>query len=179
MKKLIFLLSLLTIFSCDKTDPDNPYNAQFNSRGCLECDNYTSGESFILDGVRYEVMDRASLNYAIEDGADLTRYCTSRVGDMSELFSGEVSSNQNIGNWDVSNVTDMTLMFRNAQSFNQDIGNWDVSNVVHMSGMFLDAKSFNQSLTQWCVSNFSSMPINFSTDSELAPSNHPVWGTCP
>ena len=43
---------VLSLSSCDNTDPDNPYDAQFNSSGCLECDNYTAGESFIVGGVR-------------------------------------------------------------------------------------------------------------------------------
>ena len=73
----------------------------------------------------------------------------------------------------------MAVMFNSATSFNQDIGNWDVSNVVLMDYMFALAVSFNQDLTQWCVSNFSSMPTDFSTNSALTTSNHPVWGTCP
>ena len=70
MKKLLFLLSLLAIISCNKTDPDNPYDAQFSSNGCLVCDNYTAGESFILNGMRYEVADRDVLESAIADGAE-------------------------------------------------------------------------------------------------------------
>ena len=278
MKKLLFLLPLLAIISCDKTDTENSGDAQYNSRGCLECDNYTAGQSFLLDGIRYEVADRAILETAIDDGDDLTRYCTSRIGDMSELFfnqdinqdisswdvsnvttmermfyqatafnqdignwdvsnvtsmawmffrafsfnqdvgSWDVSNvtsmarmfdlntafNQDVGNWDVSNVTDMRDMFSFAASFNQDIGSWDVSNVIRMSSifsgassfnqdignwdmsdvalmdaMFWSATAFNQDLTQWCVTNFSSMPHDFSLNSALTASNHPVWGTCP
>ena len=68
MKKLLVLLPLLAIISCDKTDPDNPYNAEFNSSGCLVCDNYTAGETFMIDGVRYEVADRTIIETAIADG---------------------------------------------------------------------------------------------------------------
>jgi len=48
-----------------------------------------------------------------------------------------------------------------------------------MNGLFRDATSFNQDLSGWCVSSFSIMPPDFSTNSALSPSNHPVWGTCP
>ena len=205
MKKLLFLLPLLSIISC--SDPDNPYDAQFNNSGCLECDNYTAGETFMIDGVRYEVADRAILETAIDDGDDLTRYCTSRIADMSGLFNPNPSFNKDISNWDVSNVTDMSYMFSMALSFNQDISGWDVSNVSDMrylfyealsfnqdiSGwdvsnvsdifgmreMFNTATSFNQDLTRWCVSNVTSLPADFSTNSALIASNHPVWGTCP
>ena len=57
MKKLLFLLPLLAIISCDQTDNDNSGDAQYNGSGCLECDNYTAGQSFLLDGIRYEVAD--------------------------------------------------------------------------------------------------------------------------
>ena len=203
MKQLLFLLPLLAIISC--SDPDNPYDAQFNSRGCLECDNYTAGETFMIDGVRYEVADRAILETAIDDGDDLTRYCTSRIGGMEGLFYSKTDFNNDIGNWDVSNVTDMSLMFyqnyvfnqdighwdvsnvtdmsrmfQNANTFDQDIGNWDVSNVTDMTQMFDRAASFNQDLTQWCVSNFSNIPSGFvGWPCPLQSSNFPVWGTCP
>ena len=189
MKKLLFLLPLLAIISC--TNSDNPYNAKFNNSGCLECDNYSGGEFFIVGGVRYEVADRAILETAIDDGDDLTRYCTSRIGDMSYLFyqnydfnqdisSWDVSNvtdmsvmfsgmslldplafNQDIGNWDVSNVTNMNEMFKSS-AFNQDIGNWDVSNVTNMSAIFKDASDFNQDIGNWDVSNVTSMSYMFS-----------------
>ena len=147
-------MPLLAIMSCNKTDTENSGNAQYNSRGCLECDNYTAGESFLLDGIRYKVADNAALTRAIEDDVDLTKYCTSKIVDMYLLFEGVYNFNQNISSWDVSNVTDMDYMFYNTFAFNQD-------------------------LTQWCVSNFSSMPQDFPTSSGLSASNHPDWGTCP
>ena len=226
MKKLLFLLPLIAIISCG--DPDNPNRAKFNNSGCLECDNYLVGESFIVGGLRYEVADRAILETAIADGDDLTRYCTSRIGnmgslftynqsfnqdisswdvsnvtDMNSIFKGatafnqdivnwdvsnvtdmkwmfvETSFNQDIGSWDVSNVTNMYGMFSRASAFNQDIGSWDVSNVTDMNGMFRYTTNFNQDLTQWCVSNINSIPTEFSTNSALTASNHPIWGTCP
>ena len=134
MKKLLFLLPLLAIFSC--SDPDNPNRAKFNNSGCLECDNYTAGESFILNGIGYVVADRAMLVTAIADGEDVDRYCTSNIKNMSGLFNGKTGFNKDISSWDVSSVTNMTEMFFNASSFNQDIGNWDVSNVIYMEEMF-------------------------------------------
>ena len=47
-------------------------------------------------------------------------------------------------NWDVSSVTNMSYMFRGASSFNQDISSWDTSSVTDMAVMFKGASSFNQ-----------------------------------
>ena len=236
-----------------ETSYGNPNNAVVNASGCVECDNYAVGDTFVLNQQIMIVADRSLLDAALSNGDDLTQFCVSKVTDMEVMFSsassfnqdignwdvsnvtdmkgmftfatsfnqdignwdvsnvtdmnqmflgatsfnqdignwnvsnvtdmaamfGVTSFNQDIGNWDVSNVTDMESMFIEATSFNQDIGNWDVSNVTDMVTMFMKATSFNQNLTQWCVSNFSFMPTNFSTNSGLSASNHPVWGTCP
>ena len=143
-----------------ETSIGNPNNAIVNGNGCLECDNYTAGESFMIDGVRYEVEDRAMLLTAIADGDDLTRYCTSRIVDMSVLFYENQSFNQDISSWDVSNVTTMNSIFKGATAFNQDIVNWDVSNVTDMKWMFVET-SFNQDIGSWDVSNVTDMKFMF------------------
>jgi uncharacterized protein (TIGR02145 family)/uncharacterized repeat protein (TIGR02543 family) len=83
------------------------------------------------------------------------------VTDMSWMFSGASSFNQNIGNWDVSNVINMSRMFYFTSytypAFNQNIGNWDVSSVTDMSWMFSGASSFNQNIGGWDVSNVKDM----------------------
>ena len=262
-----------------ETSYGNPNNAFVNANGCIECDNYAVGDTFLLNQQVIVVADRIILDEALSNGDDLTKFCTSKITDMYRMFyqatsfnqdigSWDVSNitnmgsmfsfagsfNQDIGNWDVSNVTDMTSIFLDAYDFNQDIGNWNVGNVTTMEGafygstsfnqdignwdlsnvtnfklmfaqatafnqdignwdvssatdfksmfaqatafnqdignwdvgsvtdmkyMFSDASSFNQNLTQWCVSNFSSIPPDFSYNSALTASNHPVWGTCP
>ena len=162
MKKLLFLLPLLVIIGC--SDADNPHDAIINNRGCVECDEYAVGQSFIIGGVRYEVADRAMLEAAIADGLDLTKFCTSRIVHMDGLFAQNQSFNQDIGSWDVSNVTDMSFMFSEAESFNQDIGNWDVSSVTDMHYMFHYADLFNQDISSWDVSNVTDMSFMFRND---------------
>jgi len=110
---------------------------------------------------------------------DIGSWDVSNVTDMVGMFLGATTFNQDISSWDVSNVTDMGGLFLGATTFNQDISSWDVSSVTSMDVMFKNASSFNQDLTQWCVSQFPTMPDEFSTNSVLAASNHPVWGTCP
>lgn len=84
---------------------------------------------------------------------------TSRVTDMSFLFSDNMYFNKDISNWDVSNVRYMENLFRHNICFNQPIGKWNVSRVISMHGMFSCAMSFNQPLNTWNVS------ANMSTQS--------------
>ncbi len=100
----------------------------------IRCENANVGEKGTVNGVEYEVVDRNLLIQRRDQGADLTKVCTSKVTDMSAMFSGK-TFNQAIGNWDVSNVTNMLDMFR-LSTFNQPISAWNVSKVTTMQSMF-------------------------------------------
>ena len=62
----------------------------------------------------------------------INTWCTAGITDMSYLFDGKSTFNENIGGWDVSSVTEMRGMFSRADAFNQNIGGWDVSSVTDM-----------------------------------------------
>ena len=133
------------------------------------------GDVGIVNGVEYTVVDREMILAIVGDNSgsfgtineDLTKMCTTRITDMSNMFFNCYTPdfNQAIGNWDVSNVTNMNRMF-NAEcglySFNQDLSNWDVSSVTDMSGMFYYAQSFNQNIGAWDVSSVTDMSYMFS-----------------
>ena len=93
---------------------------------------------------------------------DISSWDTSSVTDMSEMFEEATSFNQPIGNWDTLSVTDMNCMFCKAKSFNQPIGNWSTSNVTDMSGMFEGAVSFNQPIGNWDTSSVADMSRMFA-----------------
>jgi surface protein len=135
-----------------------------------ECANV--GDTGVINGVTYTVVDEAMLDEMIANEEDLTIVCTTRVTDMFELFFIDSDSfsdfNQDISSWDVSNVTDMARMFYKTDAFNQTIGNWDVSNVTNMRTMFA-ATSFNQPIGGWDVSNVTSMGSMFAATSFNQP----------
>ena len=121
------------------------------------------GDVGTINGVEYTVVDRTTLSNMFQNQEDLTRVCTTRLTDMSELFLCYEGFNQPIGNWDVSNVTNMSLMFYGecaSHLFNQNISQWNVSNVTNMQAMFFNGY-FNQPIGNWNVSNVADMTYMF------------------
>jgi surface protein len=73
----------------------------------------------------------------------------SRVTDMSFLFQGQASFNDDLSKWDVGKVTNMEHMFDGANSFNSDLSKWRVSKVTNMRYMFESCHNFNSDLSNW------------------------------
>ncbi len=145
------------------------------------CKNAVVGEKGIINGKTYEAVDRGLLLIRINERADLSCLCTSKVTDMQRLlqnssfvpnvsswdvsnvitmedmFYGNSNFNGDLSNWDVGNVKNMSLMFNLASSFNANISKWNTKNVTNMYGMFRFAKSFNQDISQWNVGNVLTM----------------------
>ena len=128
------------------------------------------GDSGIVNGITYTIVNREILVNMIANQEDLTRICTTKVTDMSDVWLGSYPNfNQDISSWDVSNVYDMTSLFNSATSFNQPLNSWDVGNVEHMNYMFFRTTSFNQPLNNWDVSNVVDMAAMFSESSFNSP----------
>ena len=175
MKKLLLVLLFVPLLiSCSK---DDGVAKIYFENGTCKCTNASPGDSAMISGTLYTVVDNSTIAGQISAGN--VNLCTTLVTDMGLLFKDDDSFNSDIGFWDTSSVTDMLTMFDGASAFNQDIGSWDTSKVTTMMSMFREASAFNQDLTGWCVSNFSSEPNGFSASSALTDANKPVWGTCP
>ena len=173
-KQWLALLAIcLLVFACssdssdDNTDDTvpiddtNPVYLDTNGVTIKARDWAVVGESGIINGVSYTIVNRETLVNMIDNLEDLTRICTSRITNMDNLFDYKHTSSS-LNNWDVSNVTTMVDMFRFAYDFNQAIGDWDVSNVTNMGRMFWGAQMFNQAIGDWDVSNVTDMGEMFS-----------------
>ena len=98
---------------------------------------------------------------ALKNPFNIDNWDVSNVTDMSYMFFGSSTFNQNIGSWNVENVKNMSNIFAGALAFNQNIENWDVGNVTTMLGMFQSAKAFNQDISSWNVGNVTNMSSMF------------------
>jgi len=141
MKKLTYLFLTLLIVACSSDDEgDNEVNEPSNcdvvylaSNGVTikACDDANVGDTGVINGVTYTVVDEAMLRYKVLFEEDVSKLATTKVTDMRRLFAEKLNFNQPIGNWDVSNVTDMEEMFYDNYYFNQDISSWSVDNVTN------------------------------------------------
>ena len=111
---------------------------------------------------------------AKDKNADLTDIDTSKITDMSYLFTGLYPSNIDISNWDVSNVENMYCMFWGCDDFNPDLSKWDVGKVKNMRYMFFDCRKFKgKGLEKWNVSKVKDMSNMFGRCTSLK--NIPNW----
>ena len=128
----------------------------------IKCPSANVSETAIIGGKEYIVVNETALRTRATNGDDVTCVCTSQVTNMSTLFNGKTTFNQNISSWDTANVTSLKSTFQNASAFNQDIGSWDVAAVTNMDEMFTSATSFNQNLGDWNLGNVTSMVKAFA-----------------
>jgi surface protein len=155
--------------------PNTPADTDVNANGCpyiflaenwvtLRAASFATAADYEYSGDIYTLVEDRTELIALRDaaGSDLSKMVTTRVTDMSALFS-EMSINQNISSWDTSNVTTMEGMFVDTGDFNQDISSWDTSKVTNMSLMFYNAKAFNQDIGRWDTSKVTDMGGMFRT----------------
>ena len=121
MKKQIYLLVGLLLIACSEdtaTETDNCFGDQViylaeNGITIKACDQANVGDTGVIEGITYTVVDEAILRELVANEADVTQVVTSKVTDMSYLFYNSETFNQDISSWDVSKVTNMEIMFDN------------------------------------------------------------------
>ena len=115
-------------------------------------------------------------------GWPIGTWCVSQVTDMSELFKGKTTFNEDISGWNTSRVKNMNFMFYGTPAFNQDISNWNVSSVTSMYAMF-SYSTFDGDISLWDTSSVSNMGYmfrlqfqNWLTDMGAMFKDHTFWG---
>ena len=199
MKKLLYLFLTVLIVACSSEDSnnqdnndgdnnqsscngDNPVYLADNGVTIKACDFASVGDTGVVNGVTYTVVDEAMLRAMVANEEDVTTVVTTKVTNMSYILVGDNLDtlsyfNQDISSWDVSNVINMRGMFRNANAFNKPIGNWDTSNVTNMVEMFYYAISYNQDLSFWSVDGVTGCG-QFSTDTPQWTLPQPNFTNC-
>ena len=64
--------------------------------------------------------------------SDVSKWVTSSVTTLRQMFEGAKMFNSDISKWDMSSATDMLAMFKGCIVFNSDISKWDVSSATDM-----------------------------------------------
>jgi len=146
--------SFTTKVNYEPTNCDIVYLAE-NGITIKACESANVGDVGTINGIEYTIVSGSGLKQMIDNNADVTSICISKVTNMSQFFYQNNEFNQDVSSWDVSNVTSMFRMFEKS-AFDQDISSWDVSNVTNMSRMF-EKSTFNQDISNWDVSNVTNM----------------------
>lgn len=182
MNKLLVLISisLLFLFSCNEQEPDfkaiikaeeDPKPLIYLAENGVTVKAYDYANVWdrdTLNGETYTIIGNNTLREVIKFDkenpdifTDYSKYVTTKVTNMNQLFHQFENFNGNIGNWDVSNVTGMRNIFIDCEFFDRDISHWDVSNVTTMYQAFYGAKSFNGDISNWDVSSVTDMQNMF------------------
>eukprot|EP00949_MAST-11_sp_MAST-11-sp1_P003967 g3967.t1 len=82
--------------------------------------------------------------------ADISKWNTANVVDMSACFRGVALFDSDLSEWDVSRVRRMDLAF-SGTAFNADISLWETPALENISLAFADNVKFNRDLSQWDV----------------------------
>ncbi|MBD3318490.1 BspA family leucine-rich repeat surface protein [Candidatus Woesearchaeota archaeon] len=90
---------------------------------------------------------------------NINNWDVSGVTNMGNMFSYS-SFNSPIADWDVSNCSGFTFMFSNS-NFNQPIGTWDMTGVTSDARYMFYFSPFNQDISGWDVSGWSSLHAMF------------------
>lgn len=112
-------------------------------------------------------------------GVDLSSLDTSKVTDMSEMFTDTEIDSLNISNFNTSRVTNMSDMFRSSRKLTQlNVANFDTSIVTNMKGMFSDMWEITSlDLSSFNTSNVTDMSDMFLNDKKLTDLNLSSFNT--
>ena len=115
--------------------------------GCIPLTDTTFKDAFrsmIANPARPHTRHGHIHNWDVSRVTEMNGLFSLKDTTLFPLVPGSDTFNADITKWNTGSVKNMTRMFAGAEAFNQPIGEWDTSQVHSMEGMFLGAKAFNQ-----------------------------------
>ena len=134
MKKLIYLslTILLVSFTNGNSgilipesifDADNPVYIADNGITIKAKEWAKTGATGTIEGLIYTVVDEEMLREILANEKDVSTIATTKVTDMSAMFYGATSFNQDLSAWDFDTVTDCA-------KFSYDTPQWSMQKPV-------------------------------------------------
>ena len=90
-----------------------------------------------------------------------TSFNTSKVNDMTTMFSGVSLESLDVSMFDTTNVSQLISMFSSSNIPNLDLSMFNTSNVVNMDGMFIYSTVSSLNLGEWETNNATSFQNMF------------------
>tara|TARA_B100001564_G_C20486793_1_gene599699 strand:- start:49 stop:696 length:648 start_codon:yes stop_codon:yes gene_type:complete len=171
MKNILFLISILFLFSCeDEEDFSQPFYVDENGVTIKAKDWVTVGTTGDLNGVTYTAVDSLMLCEWIDSGKDYGKVVTTLVTGFRPMLISYNATNRgiefpvksityNIKTWDVSNIKIYDCPFY-ATAIDQDLSGWDLSNVTTLS-LCGDLNNVDPRINNWDISNVNELGQTF------------------
>ena len=144
----------LTITATDTPDFSGTTSLQSMFEGCTSLTDIPGITSWPM----YSVTDMSGMFMgATSFNQELSGLYVNAVTDMTDMFNGAIAFN-GILYWDVSSLSEARRMFYGATSFEgYGLEGWTTSLLVDASYMFTGCSSFNGQIGQWVTSNVTNM----------------------
>ncbi len=146
---------------------------------CEGFQNDGPSKNMLLEVANLGQVGWKDLSHAFKDNSSLTKFLggdTSKVTNMSHMFSGASKVTPNTSRWKTSNVTNMEGMFSNSPLAKPDTRGWNTSKVTDMSYMFNLAEKANPDTSSWNTANVTNMKNMFNGANKATP-NTSAWDT--
>jgi surface protein len=158
----------------------------------IETDTYSSWSDLPWSGdrtkintiVAEDIISPVSISYWFRGNywllsANLEKLDTSKITDMSYLFSDTSIKSLSCSSWDTSNVTTMDMMFYSCSFLTTvDVSSWDMSSVKSTNRMFaLCSKLKTLDVSKWNLSSLEVAEAMFGKCSSLTTLDVSNWDT--
>ena len=122
--------------------------------------HYTKLESIDLSNLKTSKVTNMSWMFTQSQATsiDLSSFDTSKVTDMSRMFFASAAMEiKGLDKFNTSNVTNMSMMFSSSAATSLDLSNFDTLNVTNMSSMFTSSAATSIDLSSFDTSKVTTM----------------------